>query len=92
MLVDELNQAHETIENNSNYESVVNAIEMEWIEQALHNTNKTSIRRRRLPAQQAVWLVISMDLQRNKSRVFCVSCWSKCEHFIPLQIQNQSLK
>ena len=25
-------------------------------------------------------------------RVFCVSCWSKCEHFIPLQIQNQPLK
>ncbi len=40
---------------------------MEWIEQALHNTNKTSIRRRRLPAQQAVWLVIWMGLQRNKS-------------------------
>ncbi len=67
MLVDELNQAHETIENSSNYESVVNAIEMEWIEQALHHTNKTSIRRRRLPAQQAVWLVIWMGLQRNKS-------------------------
>lgn len=67
MLVDELNQAHETIENGSNYESVVNAIEMEWIEQALHSTNKASIRRRRLPAQQAVWLVIWMGLQRNKS-------------------------
>ena len=67
MLVDELNQAHETIENGSNYESVVNAIEMEWIEQALHSTNKASIRRRRLPVQQAVWLVIWMGLQRNKS-------------------------
>ncbi|MBC7006811.1 IS4 family transposase [Photobacterium sp. BZF1] len=67
MLVNELNQAHETIDNGSNYESVVNAIEMEWIEQALHSTNKASIRRRRLPAQQAVWLVIWMGLQRNKS-------------------------
>ncbi|TFH88796.1 transposase domain-containing protein, partial [Vibrio ouci] len=67
MLAQELVLAHETIEDATDYESVVNAIQLEWIEQALHDTSKASIRRRRLPAQQAVWLVIWMGLQRNKS-------------------------
>ncbi|MCG7489277.1 IS4 family transposase [Vibrio sp. Of14-4] len=67
MLAEELVLAHDTIEDGKNYESVVNAIQLEWIEQALYETSKASIRRRRLPAQQAVWLVIWMGLQRNKS-------------------------
>ena len=67
MLEQELAMAHETIEDADNYDSVVNAIQLEWIEQALLDTNKASIRRRRLPAQQAVWLVIWMGLQRNMS-------------------------
>ncbi|MFA0152966.1 IS4 family transposase, partial [Vibrio sp. 10N.261.46.C10] len=53
MLEQELVMAHETIEDADNYESVVDAIQIEWIEQALLETNKASIRRRRLPAQQA---------------------------------------
>lgn len=60
MLEQELAMAHETIEDADNYEPVVDAIQIEWIEQALLETNKASIRRRRLPAQQAVWLVIWM--------------------------------
>ncbi len=60
MLEQELAMAHETIEDADNYESVIDAIQIEWIEQALLETNKASIRRRRLPAQQAVWLVIWM--------------------------------
>ncbi|MFA0617286.1 transposase domain-containing protein, partial [Vibrio splendidus] len=67
MLEQELAMAHETIEDADNYESVVDAIQIEWIEQALLEINKASIRRRRLPAQQAVWLVIWMGLQRNMS-------------------------
>ncbi|WP_198969315.1 transposase domain-containing protein, partial [Xylophilus sp. ASV27] len=31
-----------------------------WIEQALQATGKASIRRRKLPAQHAVWLVIGL--------------------------------
>ncbi|OED62729.1 hypothetical protein A165_14330 [Vibrio tasmaniensis ZS-17] len=62
MLEQELAMAHETIEDADNYESVVDAIQIEWIEQALLETNKASIRRRRLPAQQAVWLVIWMGM------------------------------
>lgn len=39
----------------------------EWIEQALEYTGKASIRRRRLPAQQVVWLVIALALYRHHS-------------------------
>lgn len=39
---------------------------IEWIETVLQQTNKASIRRRKLPAELVVWLVISMGLFRNK--------------------------
>lgn len=39
----------------------------EWVEAALLATDKASIRSRRLPAQQVVWLVIALALYRHKS-------------------------
>jgi hypothetical protein len=36
-----------------------------WIEQALKATGAASIRRRRLPAEQVVWLVIALALYRH---------------------------
>lgn len=39
----------------------------EWIEEALSYTGKASIRQRRLPAQQVVWLVIALALYRHRS-------------------------
>lgn len=39
----------------------------EWIEQALAYTGRASIRQRRLPAQQVVWLVIALALYRHRS-------------------------
>lgn len=39
----------------------------DWVEAALAASGKASIRHRRLPAQQVVWLVISLALYRNKS-------------------------
>jgi hypothetical protein len=38
-----------------------------WIEQALRATDKASIRRRKLPAEYVVWLVIGMGLLRDRS-------------------------
>ena len=38
-----------------------------WIEEALAATGAASIRRRRLPAQQVVWLVLGMALMRSES-------------------------
>lgn len=42
-------------------------IDPEWIEAALQATGTATIRRRRLPAAQVVWLVIGMALFRNKA-------------------------
>lgn len=41
-------------------------IPVEWIESALHLSNKATIRRRRLPADQVLWLVMGMALFRNE--------------------------
>jgi hypothetical protein len=38
-----------------------------WVEAALQASDKASIRQRRLPAQQVVWLVIALALYRHKS-------------------------
>ncbi len=40
---------------------------LEWIEQALAQTDKASIRRRKLPAELVVWLLVGIGLYRNRS-------------------------
>ena len=40
-------------------------IDPQWISQVLASTGKASIRRRKLPAEHAVWLVIGLALFRN---------------------------
>lgn len=40
---------------------------VEWIEQAVQCTEATSIRHRRLPAEQVVWLMVALALYRHKS-------------------------
>ena len=39
----------------------------EWIEQAVQPTDAASIRHRRLPAEQVVWLMVALALYRHKS-------------------------
>jgi hypothetical protein len=39
----------------------------EWVEQAVMSTEATSIRHRRLPAEQVVWLMVALALYRHKS-------------------------
>jgi len=41
-------------------------LDADWIEQALVATGTTTVRRRRLPADQVAWLVIGMALMRNE--------------------------
>ena len=41
-------------------------LDAEWIEQALQATGSASLRRRRLPAEQVVWLVLGMALMRDR--------------------------
>src|SRR5215510_7263818 len=45
----------------------VASLDPEWIEEALQATGTATIRRRRLPAEQVVWLVIGMCLFRDLS-------------------------
>ena len=40
---------------------------LSWIDEALDATGTASIRRRRLPAEQVVWLVIALALYRHQS-------------------------
>lgn len=39
----------------------------DWIEEAVVCTHSVSIRHRRLPAEQVLWLVIALALYRHKS-------------------------
>lgn len=42
-------------------------IDPAWIEEALMATGTATIRRRRLPAEQVIWIVLGMALMRNES-------------------------
>lgn len=46
--------------------SFASSIDAAWIRAALDATGTASVRRRRLPAEQAVWMVIGMSLYRDR--------------------------
>jgi hypothetical protein len=50
-----------------NWERLGQHLPVEWIEQAVRYTGKASIRQRRLPAEQVVWLVVALALYRHQS-------------------------
>jgi len=50
-------------------DSVRGAIDPAWIEEALAATGTATLRRRRLPAEQVIWLVLGMALYRDRSIV-----------------------
>lgn len=49
------------------------SIDPQWIEQALQATGTATLRRRRLPAEQVIWLVLGMALMRDRSITEVVS-------------------
>lgn len=49
------------------FEDLRRNMDAEWIEQAIQATGTATVRRRRLPAVQVVWLVIGMALFRDRS-------------------------
>lgn len=51
----------------SEFDGLRKHIEPAWIEEALVATGFASLRRRRLPADQVIWLVLGMALMRNES-------------------------
>src|SRR5450631_1962440 len=47
------------------FERLQQNLPREWIERALRATGTATIRRRRLPAEQVIWLVLGMALYRD---------------------------
>jgi hypothetical protein len=47
------------------FPNLVKSLEPAWIEEALHATGTATLRRRRLPADRTVWLVLAMALMRD---------------------------
>src|SRR5438128_4724163 len=54
-------------ERPASFEQFSAAIDPEWIAQALAATGTASLRRRKFPAEYAVWLVIGMGLFRDRA-------------------------
>lgn len=50
----------------SHFHGIRERLDAAWIEEALYATGTATIRRRRLPAEQTVWLVVGMALMRDK--------------------------
>ena len=48
------------------FERFASLIDPAWIDEALRHTGTVSLRRRRLPAERMVWLVIELALFRNE--------------------------
>lgn len=55
--------SYPTAESLSTFEAHIDA---RWIEEALEATGTATLRRRRLPAEQVVWLVLGMGLMRDR--------------------------
>ena len=51
----------------SSFEKLLEHLDESWIEQALELTGTATVRRRRLPAEQVLWLVMGMALYRELS-------------------------
>jgi hypothetical protein len=51
----------------ASFEVFADSLDARWIEAALAATGSASVRRRKLPAEQVVWIVIGMGLFRDRS-------------------------
>jgi len=49
----------------ASFESFSRHLDQSWIDEALLSTGAATIRRRRLPSEQVVWLVLGMALMRD---------------------------
>ena len=54
-------------ERMASFESFGRAVDSQWVEDALEATGTATVRRRKLPAEQVVWIVIGMGLFRDRS-------------------------
>ena len=66
MSIQQLLLSIEELHSFSDHSTFTQNIPVEWIESALTLSAKASIRRRRLPEDQVLWLVLGMALFRNE--------------------------
>src|ERR1700737_5003361 len=66
MRVDESLVATAALASPEKFEDFRKHIDPKWIEEALAATGTASLRRRRLPAEQVIWLVLGIGLFRNR--------------------------
>jgi hypothetical protein len=59
--------ASASVPRSETFEQFRRQIPVAWVEQALTATGTATLRRRRLPAEQVLWLVIGIGLYRNRS-------------------------
>ena len=50
----------------ASFEGLKSQVDLKWVEEALAQTGVATVRRRKLPAEQVVWLVIGMALYRDR--------------------------
>ncbi|WP_413992700.1 transposase domain-containing protein [Labrys okinawensis] len=60
-----------TIGRSAERSGLSRSLYVEWIAQALALTGKASVRRRKLPAEEVVWLVIALALRLNHQESQC---------------------
>jgi hypothetical protein len=61
-----LQETHE-LATPEQWESVRRSLPQDWVEEALQATGVATLRKRRLPMEQAVWLVLGIALLRDRS-------------------------
>jgi len=49
-----------------NYETLTRALDPQWVQSVLEATGTATVRRRKLPAEHAIWTVIGMALFRDR--------------------------
>ncbi|MGH8355537.1 MAG: transposase domain-containing protein, partial [Pseudomonas sp.] len=60
-------QAVTTATPSFDFSKLTQHLPLQWLDEALHATGKASVRKRKLPAEQVVWLVIALALYRRQS-------------------------
>src|SRR5713101_9013107 len=61
-----IRMGHSLQRDGAAFDLVRESIDEQWIEEALEATGTATIRRRRLPAEQVIWLVLGMALFRDR--------------------------
>lgn len=91
LLQETLNQTLQHVPTDG-LDALASLIDTAWIEQALTVTGKASVRRRKLPAEHVVWLVIGLSLYRHLPMWQVVQQLSLCLEGRDLPVPSASVQ